>query len=375
MNFKNEKLPGKFGQVDKVILSNPKLSWAAKGMLAYLLSHPDNWGLILNNLWNVSSNGLDQNKALIKELIDHKHLVCVHSYRLNDNREATNLIDKEYYSFESATKLDRLLEVGVLQLKHTKKNNSIYVLNSQSEFVFIDKPTTGKNKGKFVYAINRQKLAIQENFPISVDSTPMESHTDGDSHRLDFTPMESHTDYINNNDSSKNEINKKEINKKEEIKNELIVHETKIENKKEEIKTVNPLTVVNQIPEPVTNPIKKEETAIQLNKPFILMKEELKHLIENNESYIQFKKGHPNHIRLDNDVEKFLAEFKPTYLNPNPIIKNENLFNDFLTYIQLNAHDRDASYVNSFVGCSPSNKKQMNSPINSAARLKSLLMV
>ena len=64
-----QKRKDNFTVVNNDILQNSKLSWAAKGMLVYLLHLPDNWQINVADLWNRSKNGRDATAAIIKELI------------------------------------------------------------------------------------------------------------------------------------------------------------------------------------------------------------------------------------------------------------------------------------------------------------------
>jgi uncharacterized phage protein (TIGR02220 family) len=64
-----QKRKDNFTVVNNDILKNPNLSWAAKGMLVYLLHLPDGWQINVADLWNRSKNGRDATAAIIKELI------------------------------------------------------------------------------------------------------------------------------------------------------------------------------------------------------------------------------------------------------------------------------------------------------------------
>jgi hypothetical protein len=76
--YKNPHNP--FVMMDKRPLENPKLSYKAKGMLAYLLSRPDNWKINLQDLINRSSDGRDGVKSGLKELENAGH-ITIHQER------------------------------------------------------------------------------------------------------------------------------------------------------------------------------------------------------------------------------------------------------------------------------------------------------
>lgn len=66
---------GNFYILDKSISEDKDLSWAARGLLIYLLGKPDNWEVSVQNLINQTegarvSSGRDAVRALIRELAD-----------------------------------------------------------------------------------------------------------------------------------------------------------------------------------------------------------------------------------------------------------------------------------------------------------------
>lgn len=63
-----QKRPSNFVLIDKSFLEDTRLSYKAKGILAYLLSKPDNWKVIVGNLVNYSADGKASVYAGLKEL-------------------------------------------------------------------------------------------------------------------------------------------------------------------------------------------------------------------------------------------------------------------------------------------------------------------
>lgn len=57
-----------FVQIDKTAMEDSRLSWKARGLLAYLLSKPDDWKFHRDTLAKEAPDGLDSVKAGIKEL-------------------------------------------------------------------------------------------------------------------------------------------------------------------------------------------------------------------------------------------------------------------------------------------------------------------
>ncbi|HHT9922946.1 TPA: replication protein [Legionella pneumophila] len=62
------KKQNNFVILDKTCLSDAKLSWGAKGLHAFLISLPDDWQVLVNDLQKRSSNGRDAVRAFLKEL-------------------------------------------------------------------------------------------------------------------------------------------------------------------------------------------------------------------------------------------------------------------------------------------------------------------
>lgn len=58
-----------FVQIDKSALQDDRLSWKSKGLLAYLLSLPDDWQIYINELKNHSRDGRDSTRTAMNELI------------------------------------------------------------------------------------------------------------------------------------------------------------------------------------------------------------------------------------------------------------------------------------------------------------------
>jgi hypothetical protein len=61
--------------LDKRPIENPKLSWKAKGLLAYLLSRPDEWIVRMGDLIKRSTDRESATRTAIQELIDAGHIV------------------------------------------------------------------------------------------------------------------------------------------------------------------------------------------------------------------------------------------------------------------------------------------------------------
>lgn len=60
--------------LDKKFLNDVNLSMKAKGLLAYLLSLPDDWQIYENEIVQHHKDGRDSLKSAIKELMDNNYI-------------------------------------------------------------------------------------------------------------------------------------------------------------------------------------------------------------------------------------------------------------------------------------------------------------
>jgi hypothetical protein len=75
MIVKREKHDKEFFQMSNAPVQNSGLSWAAKGLLAYLLSLPETWELHLRDLFTRSADGRRATQAALNELIAEGYVV------------------------------------------------------------------------------------------------------------------------------------------------------------------------------------------------------------------------------------------------------------------------------------------------------------
>ena len=66
--FRIKKRSIPFVQIDRTTIEDARLSWKARGILAYLLSRPDNFVFHLDELVSHSTDGIDSLRSGIKEL-------------------------------------------------------------------------------------------------------------------------------------------------------------------------------------------------------------------------------------------------------------------------------------------------------------------
>ncbi len=84
--------------LNKKTLEHSKISWAAKGLWAYLLSRPDDWQVSvahLSTIFNGYGGGRDAIQGLLKELIEHKYAKFI------EIREKGKFISCDYEVYET----------------------------------------------------------------------------------------------------------------------------------------------------------------------------------------------------------------------------------------------------------------------------------
>jgi hypothetical protein len=63
-----------FVQINKACLQDRRLSWKAKGLLAYLLGNKDSWKVYVSELAKKSTDRLESTSAGVRELIKHGYM-------------------------------------------------------------------------------------------------------------------------------------------------------------------------------------------------------------------------------------------------------------------------------------------------------------
>jgi len=75
----------RFVIIDQAAVEDTRLSWAARGLLAYLLSRPDDWKVLVNDLKKRGNLGRDGIYALLRELRSAGY-VCFERHRDDGGR-------------------------------------------------------------------------------------------------------------------------------------------------------------------------------------------------------------------------------------------------------------------------------------------------
>ena len=125
-------------QVDKNILNNPNLSWKAKGILIYLLSHSDKWVPQVEDIAEHGTSGRDSVHAALRELRDEGYARMVYQ-QTSDNGQFKG---RGWHIYESPQKtghsVERVLRATAkLPLRNNKgKNNTQAAGAAQCDLIF-----------------------------------------------------------------------------------------------------------------------------------------------------------------------------------------------------------------------------------------------
>lgn len=111
MIIRTDKKQTRFSVIDNTGLNDPRLSYKAKGLLAYFLTKPDNWQVRMEDLLKHGKDGLDAIKAGMKELRENGYAT------LETGRDKHgHLLGKEWVIHESpiaGKPLSRFTDSGV----------------------------------------------------------------------------------------------------------------------------------------------------------------------------------------------------------------------------------------------------------------------
>lgn len=143
-----QKKRNNFVMLDKGFLEDNRLSYKAKGILAYLLSKPDNWKVIIKDLINHSSDGKKAIYSGLRELKQHGY------YRKMPirNEKGQRIIYWESVIFECP---EDQSEQSILQLE---ENNENILLTPKGE---IDKNPDNSTFPLFTPFVHIENVQIQ----------------------------------------------------------------------------------------------------------------------------------------------------------------------------------------------------------------------
>ena len=136
--FRVEKNPeNPYVMMDRRPLERKSLSWGAKGLLAYLLSRPDNWIIRFKELVSRSIDGGHKVRGFLKELRNAGHVQVI------AHRKEGRITEWEYKVFELPPLCD-FQEVEKLEVVNRTFNNNKRPLTKRKVNDIRQKPTQPK---------------------------------------------------------------------------------------------------------------------------------------------------------------------------------------------------------------------------------------
>ena len=157
-----------FVQVDKRPLEDARLSWKAKGLMAYLLSRVDNWTVVVAHLATVSNDGETAVRSALKELAEFGY-AKLETIRGDDGK----LEGKCWNIFEHPD----------MQKTPTSASTDIEVSRTSENPNFGKPDTTNNDSFNKKEASKKERLPklTDEEFIKSLKENPAFSHVDVDS--------------------------------------------------------------------------------------------------------------------------------------------------------------------------------------------------
>lgn len=159
------KRPNNFVMMDKTFLEDMRLSYKAKGILAYLLSKPDDWKVIVGNLVNNSKDGKASVYAGLKELKE-----CGYYEKIPvRNEQGTRIIRWESTVCEVPLSLltdfqeIENLDVENLYIENRERNNNYYTDKSNINNNYTSQSVrnmTDTNQSKLAKTLERLRSNI-----------------------------------------------------------------------------------------------------------------------------------------------------------------------------------------------------------------------
>lgn len=142
--MKIKKRENYYIQIDKRGIEDPRLSWAATGLLTYLLGRPTNWKIIIEHLRTVKTDGRDSTRNALNNL---REVGYCHYFEI---RERGKIVENIYIVFEVITSVEEAMKEFELKenqkliykkvnSKESKENNCI---QSQTGKAFTEKSQT-----------------------------------------------------------------------------------------------------------------------------------------------------------------------------------------------------------------------------------------
>lgn len=145
-----KKRPSRYVMIDKTFLEDDRLSFKAKGILAYLLSKPDNWKVIVGDLVKRSKDGRDSVYTGLKELKE-----CGYYEKKPIRNENGTIVRYESIVFEVPKE-----EENPQSLETSLLTDFPYTANPETENPYTENPERNNNYINNNYNLNNNESSL-----------------------------------------------------------------------------------------------------------------------------------------------------------------------------------------------------------------------
>lgn len=128
-------------QIEKMGIEDNRLSWAATGLLTYLIGRPENWNIIIEHLKTVKTDGRDSTRNALNNLREFNY--C-HYFEI---REKGKIVETIYLVFEkpiSPEEAEKEIEVSEGQKIYYKKFKSVKRVDNKEVQPETENPFSAK---------------------------------------------------------------------------------------------------------------------------------------------------------------------------------------------------------------------------------------
>lgn len=144
--FVKAKKERNYTVIDNTFLKDVSLSWKAKGLMAYLLSLPDDWSIHLSEIEKHSTDGMTVLRSSIKELKEHGYLKASQKKVKGKFSEMVyTIIENPCESLEKPFAENLKTENPKTENQTLLNTNINKVLNIESTNINSGKPETAEN--------------------------------------------------------------------------------------------------------------------------------------------------------------------------------------------------------------------------------------
>lgn len=150
--------------INKTCINDDSLTWAAKGLHAYLMSLPDNWTIYINELTKHTSCGRDHTYTVIKELLKFGYMEKV-QYRYQGK-----VLGLNYTVFETPIDVSnhdntkaRIVNMNVNDNGEIVENSTVQPFTESTDSVTSDTVDTtliNNNNNKIIKEINNDSVVV-----------------------------------------------------------------------------------------------------------------------------------------------------------------------------------------------------------------------